>query len=71
MASFPSQLDDTGLLTGNTQSDQATKSARRGHRFGVGGQIAVVGGGNAAWGSAPEDAIVGLMSDLIFKCGTK
>jgi len=45
IASYLSQFDNSGLLTGLTQSDSASKGSKRGKRVGLGGNTPL-GGGN-------------------------
>lgn len=46
IASFLSQFDNNGLLTGLTHSDSATKNAKRGKKFDLGGNVPLLGGGH-------------------------
>ena len=46
IASFLSQFDNNGLLTGLTQSESASRGAKRSKRIGIGGNAPLVGGGN-------------------------
>ena len=56
IASFLSQFDDNGLLTGLTQSEGVTKGSKRSKKFGLGGEIALFGGANAEFEVGPGEA---------------
>jgi len=45
IASFLSQFDKNGLLTGLTQGDSLSKGAKRSKKIGIGGDVALIGGG--------------------------
>lgn len=56
IASFLSQFDENGLLTGLTQGEGVTKGARRGKRIGIGAQAPILGGGNLEFEIGPGEA---------------
>ncbi|MDB5577893.1 MAG: hypothetical protein JWR80_3069 [Bradyrhizobium sp.] len=56
IASFLSQFDANGLLTGLTQGEGVTKGARRSKKFGFGAQAPIIGGGNLEFEIGPGEA---------------
>ncbi|MBC7160115.1 MAG: hypothetical protein H5U21_08725, partial [Porphyrobacter sp.] len=56
IASFLSQFDVNGLLTGLTQGEGVTKGAKRSKRLGVGAQAPLVGGGSLDFEIGPGEA---------------
>ena len=56
IASFLSQFDNNGLLTGVTQGDSITKDAKRGKKIGIGGDVALFGGGNIEFEVSPGES---------------
>ena len=55
IASFLSQFDNNGLLTGLTAGDSVVKGQKRGKKFGLGGS-SPVGGGNLSFELGPGEA---------------
>ncbi|WP_264593151.1 hypothetical protein [Sphingobium sp. B1D7B] len=55
IASFLSQFDDNGLLTGLTQGDTVSKGAKRSKRVGLGGDVALLGGGKLEFEVGPGE----------------
>lgn len=55
IASFLSQFDNNGLLTGLTEGDSVSKGAKRGKRIGVGGDVALFGGGKVEFEVSPGE----------------
>jgi hypothetical protein len=55
IASFLSQFDNNGLLTGLTQGEGVTKGAKRSKRFGIGANAPVLGGGNVDFEIGPGE----------------
>ena len=56
IASFLSQFDANGLLTGLTQSEGVTKGSKRSKRVGIGGELALLGGGNVEFEMGPGES---------------
>lgn len=56
IASYLSQFDNSGLLTGVTQSEGVTKGSKRGKRIGLGGNAPLIGGGNIELEIGPGEA---------------
>lgn len=55
IASFLSQFDANGLLTGLTQGDSVSKGTKRSKRIGLGGDVALVGGGKVEFEVGPGE----------------
>ncbi len=55
IASFLSQFDANGLLTGLTQGEGVAKGARRSKKFGFGAQAPLLGGGNLEFEIGPGE----------------
>jgi hypothetical protein len=55
IASFLSQFDNNGLLTGLTQGDSVSKGAKRSKKIGVGGDVPLIGGGNVEFELGPGE----------------
>lgn len=56
IASFLSQFDESGLLTGITQGETATRGAKRGYKVGLGGNVPLFGGGNVDFERSPGES---------------
>lgn len=56
IASFLSQFDDNGNLTELTQSDSVTKSAKRGKKIGIGGDVPLIGGAKVDFELSPGES---------------
>lgn len=55
IASFLSQFDENGLLTGLTQGDSVSKGAKRSKKIGLGGDVALLGGGKVEFEVGPGE----------------
>jgi hypothetical protein len=55
IASFLSQFDNNGLLTGLTQGDSVSKGAKRSKKIGLGGDVALLGGGKVEFEVGPGE----------------
>jgi hypothetical protein len=55
IASFLSQFDNNGLLTGLTQGDSVSKGAKRSKKIGIGGDVPIIGGGNIEFELGPGE----------------
>jgi hypothetical protein len=55
IASFLSQFDNNGLLTGLTQGDSVSKDAKRSKKIGIGGDIPLIGGGKVEFEVGPGE----------------
>lgn len=55
VASFLSQFDANGLLTGLTQGESVAKGAKRSKKFGLGGDVPLVGGGKLEFEVGPGE----------------
>lgn len=55
IASFLSQFDDNGLLTGLTKGESVGKSAKRAKKIGFGGDVALLGGGKVEFELGPSE----------------
>lgn len=56
IASFLSQFDNNGLLTGITQGDSVTKGTKRSKKVTLGGDVALFGGGSLGFEVGPGEA---------------
>jgi hypothetical protein len=56
IASFLSQFDNNGLLTGITQGDSVTKGTKRSKKVTLGGDVALFGGGSLGIEVGPGEA---------------
>jgi len=56
IASFLSQFDDNGHLTGLTKAETAAKSAKRGKKIGLGGESPLLGGAKVEFELSPSEA---------------
>lgn len=56
IASFLSQFDQNGLLTGLRQGESVTKGSKRGYKVGLGGNVPVLGGGNLDFERGPGES---------------
>lgn len=55
VASFLAQFDANGLLTGLTQSESVAKGAKRSKKFGLGGDVPLIGGGKLEFEVGPGE----------------
>lgn len=56
IASFLSQFDNNGLLTGLTKAESASKNAKRGKKVGLGGEAPLLGGAKVEFELSPSEA---------------
>ncbi len=56
VASFLSQFDNNGLLTGVTQADSVTKGSKRSKKVGLGADLPIIGGGTVEFEIGPGDS---------------
>ncbi len=55
IASFLSQFDSSGLLTGLTKAETASRNSKRGKKIGVGGEVPLLGGGKVEFELSPSE----------------